>query len=384
MRIGIDARFLTHPQVGGFKTYTESLLRALAQVDTENEYLLYVDRAVEACRELSAHPNFTVSVVTGTRHLLGMASREQVSLPRRAARDRIDLLHSPALTAPLFLPCPLVVTIHDMIWLGAGGGGSVRRSLLAAYWRAVARSAARRAKAIITVSQTSMKDVVELLGLDPRQVVVTYEAADPRFRPLFAAQVETIRRKLGLPRTYVMALGSADSRKNLDGLVNAYALLPAALRADHPLVIVWAHAHLAAAIRQQVSDLGLVRDVHLLGSISNEELVSIYNGASVFVFPSLAEGFGLPVLEAMACGTPVVASNCSSIPEIAGDAAILFDATDSREMAEAMTKILTDTQLRGSMTTKGLQRASAFTWRRCAEETVAVYRAAAARNRLSC
>jgi len=380
MRIGIDARFLTHPQVGGFKTYTEGLLRGLAQVDADNEYLLYVDRATEACREFASRPNFKVRVVAETIPLIGMAWREQAALPRRASRDRIDLLHSPALTAPLCLPCPLVVTVHDVIWLRAGGGSSVRRSLLGSYWRVVARTAARRAKAIITVSQASKEDVVGLLGLDSRHIAVTYEAADPRFRPLSAAQVDATRQRLGLPRAFVLALGSADPRKNVDGLVNAYALLPAALRADHRLVIVWAHADLAAGIRQQVNGLGLTGDVQFVRSVSNEDLVSVYNGASVFVFPSLAEGFGLPVLEAMACGTAVAASNGSSIPEVAGEAAVLFNARKPREVAEAMTRLLTDAQLRRSMTAKGLERASSFTWRRCAEQTLAVYRSATALN----
>ena len=187
MRIGIDARFLTHPQAGGFKTYTQNLVAALAQVDRENEYRLYVDR--EPASPLAYGPNFQVCVVPGTLPMLGMVWREQVGLARRAAQDKLDLLHAPNLTAPLRCPCPTVITVHDMIWLwperfSPGKTASRKRDLMRRYYQDVPRRAAQAAAGIITVSQASKDDIVRDLGIPAGRIHVTYEAAGAAYGPV--------------------------------------------------------------------------------------------------------------------------------------------------------------------------------------------------------
>ena len=200
MKIGFDARFLTHPQMGGFKTYTENLVTALAAVDRDNEYVLYLDRTPSGRDAVPAAPNFTSRIVPASLPLAGMPWREQVSLRRQARSDRVDLLHCPCLTAPLNLACPLVVTIHDMLWLqpqkyAAGRSRPLKRTLLDLYYRVVPERAAKRAAAIITVSQSSKQSIVELLGLDPNRIVVTYEAPAAQFRRLEGAgATEAVRR----------------------------------------------------------------------------------------------------------------------------------------------------------------------------------------------
>lgn len=386
MKIGIDARFLTHPQRGGFKTYTTNLIAALAEVDAENEYVLYLDRPPDRPEQLPAGPNFTARLVPGSAPLVGLPWREQIRLARQAGRDRLDVLHSPSLTAPLQLACPSVVTIHDMIWYfpqkfsngqptsPARGRTSGKRKLMEWYYQYVPKAAAQRAAAVVTVSYAAKESIVQHLGLSPERIFVTHEAASPIYRrvndPVKLAQ---LRQEYNLASAFILAIGSADPRKNMQTLVQAYALLPAVLRERYQLAIVWTHSFLAAELAEQVRALGIANQVRFLERVSNEALVLLYNAASLFVFPSLYEGFGLPLLEAMACGAPVVAANNSSIPEIVAEAAVLVEAQDIKAMAGAIAGVLSYEALKDALIEKGLKQAARFSWTKCARETLAVY-----------
>ena len=377
MHIGIDARFLTHPQAGGFKTYTQNLVTALAQEDRENEYRLYVDR--EPSQPLAYGPNFRVCVVPGTLPMLGMVWREQVGLARQAGRDKLDLLHAPNLTAPLRCPCPTIITVHDMIWMwperfSPGKTASSKRDLMRRYYQDVPRRAAQAAAGIITVSEASKDDIVRDLGIPAGRIHVTYEAAGAAYGPVSdAGALAGVRQKFDLPPQFLLALGSADPRKNIAGLVEAYARLPLPMQEKHPLAIVWTHAHLAESLAAQAERLGVTPRLRFLRNVSDADLVLLYNATSLFVFPSRYEGFGLPLLEAMACGTPVVAADNSSIPEIAGDAARLVNAEDPAALSEAIAAVLADDGLRAEMSRRGLAQAARFSWARCARETRDVY-----------
>lgn len=380
MKIGIDARFLTHPQAGGFKTYSTYLIEALTRLDSANEYVLYLDRDAGRGPAWLAERNCTLRVIPGDTPLVGMPWREQVQLARAAARDRLDLFHAPCLTAPLHLGCPLVVTIHDMIWhtppakpVRALG---LKRALMARYYQTVPKLAVQRAAAVITVSQAAKRRIVAELGLQPEQVTVTYEAAGPVFgRMAGETAAARIRQRFGLERGYILAIGSADPRKNIATLITAYGQLPQPLQARHPLVIVWTHSLLSTAMAHLVARLGLAERVRFVQGVSDEELCGLYSLAALFVFPSREEGFGLPLLEAMTCGTPVIAAGNSSIPEIAGDAALLVDAEGAAEMAAAMTALLTGAAQQRDLIARGYRRAAQFSWQRCAAETLDVYQA---------
>ena len=321
--------------------------------------------------------------------MIGMPWREQISLSRQAARDGVDILHSPCLTAPLRPACPSVVTIHDTIWLfparyAAHGKRSAGRSLMRWYYRLVPRLAARRAATIITVSHASKEAIIQQLRIPPDRVFVTYEAASPLYRPASdRVHVAATLQKYGLVSDFILAIGSADPRKNLARLLEAYSLLPTQLQARCPLAIVWTHSHLARHISERAAALGIGQRLRFLKRVSNQDLAVLYGAARAFVFPSLYEGFGLPLLEAMSCGTPVIAADNSSIPEIAGDAALLVAADDASRMAEAITRVLVDVGLRGSLVERGLRRAGIFSWGRCAQETVGVYRKSVADLRQS-
>jgi glycosyltransferase involved in cell wall biosynthesis len=379
MKIGIDARFLTHPQPGGFKTYTENLVATLARIDSKTEYILYLDRQPGPHDAVPTQSNFDTRVVPASLPVVGLPWREQVALGRQVKADRVDLLHSPCLTAPLFLACPLVITVHDMIWASpenftSRGSLSLKRRFIDWYNYLVPRYAISRASAIITVSHASRNSILDTLRMDAKKVVVTHEAAGSAFRMIDdAGLLEAVRKKYDLPEKYVMALGAADPRKNIKSLIQAYGSLSNEIREKYQLVIVWTHTFLASEISKLVSELGLTGNVRFLQHVPNEDLVSIYNLASLFVFPSRYEGFGLPLLEAMSCGVPVVAANNSSIPEIVGDAAILFDAQDVNGISAAMCQVLADESVQARLKRDGLERASKFSWDKCGAETIAVY-----------
>jgi glycosyltransferase involved in cell wall biosynthesis len=379
MRIGIDARFLTHPQPGGFKTYTESLVSVLARIDTENEYFLYTDRDFGDRIDLLANPNFHGRIVPATIPSIGVPWREQVSLARQVVKNQLDLFHSPCLTAPLKIRCPLVVTVHDMIWAfpekySHSKSLSVKRRLMELYNRSVPKYAIRRANAIITVSHAARKSIEEHMRLKNGRLFVTHEAPNPLFKQVMDERaIAAIRARYNLPERFILAIGSADPRKNIRGLAQAYSLLPYDLKEQFRLVVVWTHSFLAGELSAFVDDLQISDHVHFLGNVSNEDLMWLYNIAALFAFPSLYEGFGLPPLEAMACGAPVIAADNSSIPEIVDDAALLFNAEDVNEISSVMKRALMNDSLRSSMSKKGLERVVSFSWERCGRETLAVY-----------
>ncbi len=386
MRIGIDARFLTHPQRGGFKTYSENLIGALAEIDTENEYFLYLDRLPDDQTKLPRCPNFISRIVPGVLPIMGMPWREQVSLPLSITKDRLDLLHSPSLSAPFYNKCPSVVTIHDMIWyfpekFSTGKRESAHRIFMEKYYKVVPKIAGNHASAILTVSQAAKEDIVDLLHLPEEKIFVTHLAASPIFQKINDAEaIEAIRKRYSLPSTFILAMGAADPRKNIETLVQAYALLPASLREKYPLVVIWSHPHLAEKLSGYVVKLGQQEHVLARTCPSMRDLALFYNAASLFVFPSRYEGFGLPPLEAMACGTPVVAANNSSIPEVVADAALLCGSDDTQAIALAMACILEDEALSQTLIEKGLQQARNFSWRKCGQETLSAYQKAAGKR----
>ena len=379
MRVGIDARFLTHPQVGGFKTYTEELVSGLARVDRGNEYVVYVDRPATGATTLPTPPNFTYRILRSPLPVIGTAFREQVLVARQAARDGLDVLHEPCLTAPLSLRSPLVLTVHDTFWLDGrrhvrGSRHALHHSVLEVYQRWVGRRATRRAAVVVTVSHAAGRDIARRLGVPAESLVVTHEAARPGFCRLPRCEdAELGLRARGLQRPFVLALSSTDPRKNVAGLLEAYDGLPEALRARYALVVVWGHAQPAGALGASLQARQAAGRLHLLQGVTDAELVALYNAATVFVSASREEGFGLPVLEAMACGAPVIAFDNSSVPEVVGDAAVLVRDGSSSELSRRTAEVLADEDLQARLSASGMARAREFSWDRCARQTVAAY-----------
>ena len=295
---------------------------------------------------------------------------EQLIQPFAARRAGLDLLHGMAYVGPLGSGCPFVVTIHDLSFLLYPQSF---RPLNRLYLKLFARLSAQRARRVIAVSESTKRDAVKQYGIAPEQVDVVHNGVDPAFHPLPAGQVSAFRADRGLPERFILFVGTLEPRKNIARLIQAYAQLPGA---RPPLFFVGGKGWFYDEIFALVERLNLGAEVHFAGYVSTDELPWWYNAADLFVYPSLYEGFGLPPLEAMACGTPVVTSTASSLPEVVGQAGLLVEPTDTEGLAAAMGRSLTDGDLRVQMKAMGLARAAGFSWQETARRTADSYRRA--------
>ena len=364
MRVGISSEWVG-TRAGGLETYSHSLVEALARLDTDNEYVVYTARRNAFEGLAHRHPNFSI-------RFLGSESRwfaVPFGLPFALWSRPVDLFHATSVVPPV-CPARLVVTVHD---LGFKHHPEFFPPLVRLRLKTLISSGARRAERIIAVSNTTKQDLVDTFGIPEEKIVVVYEGVSPNYRPI--ADDEERRRVLaryGIEGDYVLYVGRLHVRKNLVRLLQAFARIRRG-GASHRLVLVGRKLFDADPLLRAIVDLGLTDEVLLPGHIPLADLAHVYSGATVFVYPSLFEGFGLPPLEAMACGTPVITSNVSSLPEVVGDAALLADPRSVDELANAMERLLADVGLRRRCREKGLARVAAFTWERTARETLAVY-----------
>jgi glycosyltransferase involved in cell wall biosynthesis len=369
MRVAINCQILTVNRLG-VSRYLTTLLQALSATDGESEYVLLANSRIRDL--LPDRPNF--EVVATSFPIRSTRSRilwEQVFLPMELRRQRADLVHFPDQSLPLLpvLPCPSVVTVHDLTtyrYTEAYTRGKVL------YKKLTTRAAIRQASRIIADSQSTRQDILELFGVSER-VRVIYPGLDGQFLPVRdRSRLERTRTALGLPERYILHVGSIDPRKNLISLFKALAIL----RDDGlqvKLVVAGSREYNYRPIFDKVRALRLGDQVLFLDFVPDAELVDVYNLAQLFVFPSIHEGFGYPPLEAMACGTPVIVSNSSSLPEIVGDAALQVDPFNAAEIATAIRLLLSDSALREQLASRGKQRAAFFTWERTTRETLKVY-----------
>jgi glycosyltransferase involved in cell wall biosynthesis len=360
---------------GGIGRYTEELLSALRLLGWQPLVLQAGGGGQEG-----------TCAIAGL--LPGLLTVGQAQIAWHAKRNQLGLVHDPTGTMPLMLTgTRRVATIHDVIPYIYPETSTKLDKLIYRLWLPLA---VRRLDAIITVSTQSKRDIVRYLPVKSEDVMVISEAAGANYRPLSRAQIQPVLKRYGINFPYLLYVGSLEARKNLPRLLTAYhrvrqgqtcpAKSPSSVRAASSkcprLVIVGARKWKFSPIFETIQRLELEPDVYFTGYVEEEDLPALYNGADLFVFPSLYEGFGLPVLEAMACGVPVITSNSSSLPEVAGDAAILVDPLDCQAIAEAIQRVLFDNQtpnLAAIMREKGLARAKQFSWERTARETIAVY-----------
>ena len=285
------------------------------------------------------------------------------------------LLHVPNFILP---PCtnPTIATIHDLSHLHYPQFHPPERLIyLDRYFPRSLQQATR----LITVSQFVRQELINILGVAKERIITVYNGVDPVFRPYAAGEVLSVLHRHALvPDGYLLAVATFEPRKNLGRLTDAYGRLPIALRKKFPLILVGAHGWLTTDLERKLAAFERLGQLRQLGYISESELPFLYAGAHAFAYPSLYEGFGLPVLEAMASGVPVLTSNCSSLPEVAGDAALLIDPEDVEGLTAGLERLLEDQAWRRQAVEKGLRQAKCFSWKRCVEETVAVYREAIA------
>jgi glycosyltransferase involved in cell wall biosynthesis len=370
MHIGLNAHLLSLEETyrgAGINWYIRNLLTHLPRVDRDNHYTAFIGDG----RFTSLGLALKLSRLPTSRPVVRIFW-EQAVQPFALRKERVDLLHALAFVTPLFSPCPSVVTIYDLSFLlYPENFERSKRSYLGLF----TRFSVRRARRIIAISESTKRDVVRLLGVPPEKVETVYCGLDEAFHPLAEDQVAAFRSKRGLPERFILFVGTIEPRKNVTRLIEAFADLRFAI-CDLRLVIGGAKGWFYQDVFARVRELGLEGEVMFPGYIPVSELPLWYNAAELFVYPSLYEGFGLPPLEALACGTPVVVANTSSLPEVVGEAGLAVDPLDVEGLAEAMRRVLGDGALRQEMRERGLQRAQGFSWTKTAQETVQVYRRA--------
>lgn len=361
MLIGIDASRTTADYRTGTENYSLHLIRGLLEIGSDHEFRLYYNRPP---RE-DAMP--------------GNAERKVIPFPRLWTHARLswemikqppDLLFVPSHVLPLAHPTRCVVTVHDLGFLYHPEAHTLSQNL---YLRWSTRFNAQSATRVLADSQATRRDLIRTYNIPAENIVVVYPGRDQALAPvteptLLAAMLARYR----LPVKYLLYVGTLHPRKNLVRLIRAYGAGVAARHPSLQLVLAGKKGWLSDEIGAEVRKLGLSDRVLLPGYIPDDDLPALMSGALAFVFPSLYEGFGLPVLEAMACGTPVVSSDASSLPEVAGQAALLVDPQDTEALAEALVRIVEDADLRHELATQGLEHVQRFSWQRCAQETLRV------------
>ena len=366
MRVAIDARKLHDFGIG---TYIRNLLRQLSRLDAQTEYVLLC-RQPDLGITSQLGPNFRTVLEPSPNYSL----REQIHVPWVVMREKPDIYHAPHYVLPAGVRCRKVVTIHDCIHLMFPQYLPNRAAY--AYAKTTMWTAARRSDRILTVSEASKRDILHFFNVPPEKVSVVYNAIDDRFAVVPRDEdITRVRERYQLDRRFVLYVGNIKPHKNLVRLIEAFA----ELRTDDSfddvkLLIIGDEISRLPALRRAVHRYKLHKFVRFLGYLPDETLAILYRLANVFVFPSLYEGFGLPPLEAMASGTPVVTSNVSSLPEVTGDAAMLVDPYDVDSIVSGIARVLKDPALAADMRQKGYARAREFSWERSVQQTLRVYR----------
>ena len=369
MRIGIDARLVYYSQAG-ISQYTLRLIQGLAESggkprDRENEFFILQSRKDK--RIIVDKPNFKrVSLWTPSHHRF-----EQHTLRVEISHLGLDVLHSPDFIPPFHRHCKSIITIHDLAFL-------VYPHFLtkesARYYGQIDQ-AVKLTDHIIAVSESTKRDTIRLLGAPEHKITVIYESADPIYRPVNDREIlKQTKTKYHITGDFILFVSTIEPRKNLPTLLKAYGQLLDSYKADVRLAVVGRRGWLSEEVFTLVEKLKLTNDILFLGRVPVEDLLHLYNAAQLLVQPSFYEGFGLPPLEAMACGTPVVVSNVSSLPEVVGDAGLLVDPENASEITVAIWRVLTDEALRAELIAKGLKRAHCFSWEKTARQTLELYR----------
>lgn len=372
MRIGVDARYLREPRTG-IGQYLHELLTSLLKIDEGIEcHLFYQTELERDWRGLARTVGHRVASGRLKLGLSGPERWEQVSLPLTLLLVRPTLYHAVGMVGPVFSPSPLVATIHDLSFARYPEFFLARE---AGYWNRWVPATARRAGRVLVNSEFTASEVQTLYGIPSSRIVVTPLGVASHF--VSHRGTSTLRRVLAqysLSRPYVLFVGTIQPRKNIVRLIGAFADVRRRYDIPHELVICGQRGWLCDDVFAAAAAPEIREHVRFLGHARRDDLPFLYSGADVFAYPSLYEGFGLPVLEAMACGTPVVTSRTSALPEVAGGSALLVDPTDVGEIADGLWHLIDNCKTRARLVASGLERACAFTWIRTAQLTLSAYR----------
>ncbi|MDO8512212.1 MAG: glycosyltransferase family 1 protein [bacterium] len=362
-RIALEARSLS-TLGGGVRTYTKEVISRILKAESSDEYIIYHDSK----KNLSSFPGAEEKVVS-VGHPLFRIGWDYFLLPQALKRDKIDFIHyfKPA-TTPFKKPVA-IATMYDVIPLLYP---ETQTAIQLAYWRKQLPLTAKTCAHLITISECSKRDIVRLLQVDPAKITVTPLGVDSKFKPVSEIEKIAMREKYRLPEKYILYLGTIEPRKNVARLIRAFNKVAGNI--PHSLVLAGKWGWSYEDVKEEIAKSPFKDRIISLSYVESEYLPSLCSAASIFVFPSLYEGYGLPPLEAMACGTPVITSNVSSLPEVVGDAALTVDPLDEDALSKAIERLALDTALQNELSEKGLARAKQFNWDKTAEMTLGVYK----------
>lgn len=375
MKIGIEGQRLFRKKKHGMDMVALELIKYLQQIDHENEYVVFVkpDEDTSALQETS---NFKIVALEGGSYPMW----EQKALPKAAYEYGCDLLHCTSNTAPIKSKVPVMITLHDIIYLESISifkkGGTWYQKFGNLYRRWVVPKVVKNSKKIITVSKFERDRIHDFFGFnkDDHRLVAVYNGVSEHFKPVVdPAILQEIREKYNLPAHYFFFLGNTDPKKNTEGVLRAYN--DYVKQTENPASLVMLDYE-ESALNQLLQDIGAksLRDkIHLPGYVINTHLPAIYSMAEIFLYPSLRESFGIPMLEAMGCGVPVITSNTSSMPEVSGGAAKIIDPYQPKEITQAIIELQNNAELREKLKKEGLQQAAKFTWLAMAQDVKKIY-----------
>ncbi|KXH76926.1 MAG: hypothetical protein AYK18_16190 [Theionarchaea archaeon DG-70] len=363
MRVGIDIRMYNYTGVG---EYIKGLLEGLAQIDDRNEYVL-LSQSEDLNESAVENGKFTRLKID----LRPFSLAEPIGLALALRKIKPDVFHCPHFIVPALFAGPLLVTLHDLVPLRFPNLLSIRSR---SYYHCMLKVAVRKARKIIAVSNCTKGDIMDFLHVSEDKIVVIHEGVRGIFRPV--RDVSVIERVLsahGIEGKFIVYLGQWKPHKNVEGLIKAFHYAKARVQLPHKLVICGRKNSRYYSIPQLVRRLQIQNDVIFVGLISDHDLPILLSAADLLVYPSFYEGFGLPPLQAMACGTPVIASSASSIPEVIGDSGLLHNPHNIQELSDSIIEILVNTEIRRNMIAKGLKRAKMFSWKEAAWKTLKLY-----------
>jgi len=376
MKIGIEGQRLFREKKHGMDMVALELVRNLQRIDTENDYVVFIKPDVDDS-VLKETPNFKIVRLEGGFYPLW----EQFALPKAARELGCDLLHCTSNTAPIWTKIPLVVTLHDIIYMESSylkiltGKGSLYQKFGNVYRRLFIPAVVKRSRKIITVSHFEKNRIAEFFGMkNDARLTAVYNGVSEHFKPITdAAELQQVKAKYKLPDRFFFFLGNTDPKKNTKGTLKAFSDYRKQSGENVPLVMLDYDAVELEKLVAEIGDPGLREHIVLTGYVANTDLPAIYSLCELFLYTSLRESFGIPMLEAMACGAPVITSNTSSMPEVAGDAALLVDPFKPEEITAAMIRITTLKVLREALVVKGFAQAAKFSWKAMAENVLKLY-----------
>lgn len=372
MRIGIEAQRIFRKKKHGMDIVALELIKALQLIDSSNQYFIFVQKGEDHC--LNETANFKIVEVPGVTY----ADWEQIFLPIYVKRYEVDVLHCTSNTAPVFCSAPTIITLHDIIFLENKTSKdhlfNLYQELGRVYRKYIVPVNLRNTKRIITVSNFERTRISESLKIGSEKISVVYNAFGKHFsKPEDQNKIEAVRAKYNLPQQYIFYIGNTDPKKNMFSTLKAYAKYVDGAEHKLPLVIADVDSTNLDLILEKAQLTQYKKHLQLTGYIYNADLPFIYAAADVFLYPSLRESFGIPMLESMACGTPVITSNTSALPEIAGNAALLVNPTSENEIATAIEYTLSNKSAREQLIAKGLQRINSFNWNLSATNLLGIY-----------